>query len=56
MFGKKITNYFENNADIVAVYLFGSYANGKARPCSDIDADKGASRFAGKNLLATPMK
>ena len=37
MFGKKITNYFENKEDIIAVYLFGSYASGKVRPRSDID-------------------
>jgi predicted nucleotidyltransferase len=37
MCDKKITNYFENNDDIIAVYLFGSYASGKVRTCSDID-------------------
>jgi predicted nucleotidyltransferase len=37
MFEKKITNYFENKEGVVAVYLFGSYANGNARPCSDLD-------------------
>lgn len=37
MFGKKIANYFENKEDIIAVYLFGSYASGKVRPRSDID-------------------
>jgi predicted nucleotidyltransferase len=37
VFEKKITNYFENKEDIVAVYLFGSYATGNARPCSDLD-------------------
>jgi len=37
MFEKKITNYFENKEDIIAVYLFGSYASGKVRSCSDID-------------------
>ena len=37
MFEKKITNYFENKVDIIAVYLFGSYASGKVRSCSDID-------------------
>jgi hypothetical protein len=37
MFENKITNYFENKEDIVAVYLFGSYATGNSRPCSDVD-------------------
>ena len=37
MFENKITNYFGNKEDIVAVYLFGSYATGNSRPCSDID-------------------
>ena len=37
MFEKKVTNYFENKEDIIAVYLFGSYASGKARSRSDID-------------------
>ena len=34
---KKITNYFGNKEDIIAVYLFGSYASGKERSYSDID-------------------
>lgn len=34
---KKIINYFENKEGVIAVYLFGSYANGNARPCSDLD-------------------
>ena len=37
MFEKKIINYFENKEGVIAVYLFGSYANGNARPCSDLD-------------------
>ena len=37
MFEKKITSYFENKVDIIAVYLFGSYASGKVRSCSDMD-------------------
>ena len=37
MFEKKIANYYENKEDIIAVYLFGSYASRKARSCSDID-------------------
>lgn len=37
MFEKKITNYFGNKEDIIAVYLFGSYASGKERSYSDID-------------------
>ena len=37
MIENQIKNYFENEKDIVAVYLFGSYATGKARSCSDID-------------------
>ena len=37
MIEKQIKNYFINNADIVAVYLYGSYANGKVHPGSDVD-------------------
>ena len=37
MFENKITNYFENKEDIIAVYLFGSYASGKVQSYSDID-------------------
>ena len=37
MFDKKITNYFKNKEAVIAVYLFGSYASGKVRACSDID-------------------
>ena len=32
-----ISNYFKDQKDIVAVYLFGSYAVEKVRPFSDID-------------------
>ena len=37
MLEKKLTNYFKNKEDIIGVYLFGSYANGKFRSCSDVD-------------------
>ena len=37
MFEKKITSYFDNKVDVIAVYLFGSYASGKVRSCSDVD-------------------
>ena len=37
MIENQIKSFFENKRDIVAVYLFGSYATGKARSCSDID-------------------
>jgi predicted nucleotidyltransferase len=33
----KIIKFFENEKDVVAVYLFGSYASGKPRVGSDID-------------------
>ena len=33
----KIKNYFVQQDDIIAAYLFGSYAASKARPFSDID-------------------
>ena len=33
----KIADYFADKKDIVAVYLFGSHAEGKERPMSDID-------------------
>ena len=32
-----IKSYFEQKPDVVAVYLFGSYAKGKQRRTSDID-------------------
>jgi len=34
---KKIASYFSNNKEIISIYLFGSYAEGKERPSSDID-------------------
>jgi predicted nucleotidyltransferase len=33
----KLESYFRSENDVVAVYLFGSAAEGKARPTSDID-------------------
>jgi hypothetical protein len=33
----KISDYFKNKDEVVAVYLFGSYASGKNRTFSDID-------------------
>ena len=33
----KIEEYFQDKRDVVAVYLFGSYAAGKNRPDSDMD-------------------
>ena len=32
-----IKSFFESKKDIVAVYLFGSYADGKAHSSSDVD-------------------
>ncbi|MFH1292708.1 MAG: nucleotidyltransferase domain-containing protein [Pseudomonadota bacterium] len=37
MIKKNIAAYFSNNNEVIAVYLFGSYAEGKERPLSDID-------------------
>ena len=37
MIENQIKSYFENEKDIVAAYLFGSYASGKVRSCGDID-------------------
>ena len=34
---KKIADYFKDKKEVVAVYLFGSYARGKEKPFSDID-------------------
>ena len=34
---KKIVPYFSNNKEIIAIYLFGSYAEDRERPSSDID-------------------
>lgn len=33
----KIINYFINKQEVVAIYLFGSYAAGKERKFSDLD-------------------
>ena len=38
---EKIQSYFSDEKDVVAVYLFGSYAQGKARRTSDVDIDIG---------------
>lgn len=32
-----IVHYFEERPEVIAAYLFGSYARGHARPSSDID-------------------
>ena len=34
---KNIKSFFENEKNIVAVYLFGSYADGRERASSDVD-------------------
>lgn len=34
---KKIKSYFIDKSEVVAVYLFGSYAEGKERHLSDVD-------------------
>ena len=34
---EKIIDYFKNKEEVIAVYLFGSYAEGKERYLSDID-------------------
>jgi len=34
---ENITTFFENKKDFIAVYLFGSYADGKERTSSDVD-------------------
>ena len=34
---EKLTAYFNTTSEIIAVYLFGSYAGGKEHPSSDID-------------------
>ena len=34
---EKISRYFKDKEEVIAVYLFGSYADGKERPFSDID-------------------
>jgi predicted nucleotidyltransferase len=34
---ENIKSFFENKKDIIAVYLFGSYADGKERISSDVD-------------------
>lgn len=33
----KIVRYFKEKAEVIAVYLFGSYAKGKERDASDVD-------------------
>ncbi len=37
MIENQIKDYFSNKRDIVAVYLFGSYARGHNQPGSDVD-------------------
>ena len=34
---ENIKSFFENKKDIAAVYLFGSYADGRERAASDVD-------------------
>jgi predicted nucleotidyltransferase len=34
---ENISVYFRDKKEVIAVYLFGSHAKGKARPLSDID-------------------
>ena len=34
---ENIESFFENKKDIIAVYLFGSYADGRERAASDVD-------------------
>ena len=34
---KIISDYFKNKDEVIAVYLFGSYASGNNQPFSDID-------------------
>ncbi len=37
LFLEKIKRYFKDNPQIIAVYLFGSYAANRQRPESDVD-------------------
>ena len=37
MFEEKIRDYFKNKEEVIAIYLFGSYAAGRERDLSDID-------------------
>jgi len=34
---EKLTEYFKNREEVIAVYLFGSYAEGREGPLSDVD-------------------
>jgi predicted nucleotidyltransferase len=34
---EKIARYFDHRSEVIAVYLFGSYAKGKQRKGSDVD-------------------
>ena len=34
---EKIIRFFDDKKDVIAVYLFGSYANGRERTTSDVD-------------------
>ena len=34
---EKLTEYFKNREEVIAVYLFGSYAEGRESPLSDVD-------------------
>ena len=42
---KIISDYFSNKDEVIAVYLFGSYASGKNRTFSDIDIGILLNRF-----------
>jgi len=49
---KRITTYFKSKPEVIAVYIFGSYAQGIQRRLSDIDIgillDRRALKDAGK--------
>jgi len=48
-----ISDYFKDNQEVVAVYLFGSYAAGKQRHLSDVDIGIILDRnVMGKNQMA----
>jgi predicted nucleotidyltransferase len=54
---KTIADYFSRQPEVIAVYLFGSYATGRARQESDLDlAVLTASRGAARELHDLELK
>ncbi|MCG2726646.1 MAG: nucleotidyltransferase domain-containing protein [Elusimicrobia bacterium] len=53
---KLLAEYFKTNRNVLAVYVFGSRANGKSRPDSDADVAIVLSKTAEKRSFDFQMK